>query len=93
MLTASFGMISYFTNNFESWLRETACERMFKVMIANARFVKYFWRFKIFSFGTVFFFFGITIYLLSKPSKKSKIAAIMRKKKKERLKALKKQED
>lgn len=93
MLTSSFGMISYFANNFESWLRETACERMFKVMIGNTKYIKYLYQLNVFSYSLVVFFFFVTGYLLTQPSKKSKIAAIMRKKKSERMKAMKKQED
>jgi hypothetical protein len=90
MLLSSMGMLAYLAANFESWMRNTAAERMFKLLIANARWVRYFYKFKIFSFGTILIFLGSVCYLLSQPSKKSKINQIMKQKKKERMDANKK---
>lgn len=87
MLTSSMGMLAYLVTTYESWLRNTAAERMFRLLISNARFVRYFYKFKIFSFGTCLVFFGALAYLLSQPSKKSKINQIMKEKKKERMEA------
>lgn len=92
MLLSSMGMLAYLASNFESWMRNTAAERMFKLLIANARWVRYFYKFKIFSFGIILVFFGSVGYLLSDPSKKSRINQIMKQKKKERIDANKKQD-
>lgn len=92
MLLSSMGMLAYLAANFESWMRNTAAERMFKLLIANARWVRYFYKFKIFSFGIIVIFLISVGYLLCQPSKKSKINQIMKQKKKERMEANKKQD-
>jgi len=92
MLTSSMGMLAYLVTTYESWLRNTAAERMFRLLISNARFVRYFYKYKIFSFGTVIVFFGALCYLLSQPSKKSKINKIMKEKKTERMEANKRKD-
>ena len=92
MLTSSMGMLAYLVTTYESWLRNTAAERMFKLLISNAKFVRFLYKFKIFSFGTVIMFFVSLSYLLSQPSKKSKINKIMKEKKRERMEANKKKD-
>lgn len=93
MLLTSLGLISFLTLEFETFLRFTVCERIFKHMLTNAAFVKYIYRYDLTEFGLVAVFFTVTVYLLSVPSKKSMIAKIMQKKKKERMEQNKKEEE
>ena len=73
LLMASMGMISYLSQNYSSWLRNTAMERLFTVLISHARYLKVLYHYKVFSYGVVFFFFASTGFLLTRPSKKSKV--------------------
>ena len=92
MLLASLGLISFLTLEFESFLRYTVCERLFKHILTNAAVIKYIYRYDLTEFGLVAVFFVVTAYLLSIPSKKSMIAKIMQKKKKERMEQNKNEE-
>lgn len=85
MLITSLGMISFLTLEFETFLRFTACERIFKHLLTNAAIIKYMYAYDLTELGMVAVFFGVTGYLLTVPSKKSKIAKIMMQKKRERM--------
>jgi hypothetical protein len=85
MLLTSLGLITFLCREFESFLRYTACERIFKHLITNARFIKIIYQLKIVELGIVGVFLVVTVYLLTVVSKKSKIAKIMKNKKKERM--------
>ena len=73
MLITTFGLLSFLTINFESFLRDTACERLFKLLIKNSKLIKWLYYYKIFCWGTVIAFFLILGYLLTVPSKKSHV--------------------
>ena len=85
MLIASLGLISFLCLQFETFLRFTVCERIYKHLLTNAAFVKYVYQYDLTELGLVAVFVGVTCYLLSVSSKKSKIAKIMQQKKKERM--------
>jgi LMBR1 domain-containing protein 1 len=93
MLITSLGLISFLTLEFESFLRYTVCERIFKHVLTNAAIIKYIYKYDLTEFGLVAVFLVVTVYLLSIPSKKSMIAKIMQKKKKERMEQNKKEEE
>lgn len=93
MLLTSLGLISFLTLEFESFLRFTVCERLFKHLLTNAALIKYIYKYDLTEFGLITVFFVVTVYLLSIPSKKSMIAKIMQKKKKERMEQNKKEEE
>jgi hypothetical protein len=93
MLITCLGLISFLTLEFESYLRYTVCERIFKHMLTNAALVKYIYMYDLTEFGLIGVFCIVTVYLLSVPSKKSMIAKIMQKKKKERMEQNKKEEE
>lgn len=85
MLLTSLGLITFLCREFESFLRFTTCERIFKHLITNARFINIIYRLKVVELGVVGVFLVVTAYLLTVTSKKSKIAKIMKMKKKERM--------
>jgi LMBR1 domain-containing protein 1 len=92
MLITSLGLLSFLCNSFESFLRYTACERIYKHLLSNAALIKNIYKYDLIEFGMVGVFLFVTGYLLSVPSKKSKIAKIMNQKKKERMEANKEQD-
>lgn len=85
MLLTSLGLCSYLSQEFETFLRFTACQRIYKYMLSNARLIKYVYQFSLIEFSFIIFFLLVTGYLLSIPSRKSKIAKLMQEKKKQRL--------
>jgi hypothetical protein len=85
MLLTSLGLISFLTLEFETYLRFTVVERVFKHMLTNAAIVKYVYYYDLTEFGLIGMFLIITVYLLSIPSQKSRIAKLMQQKKKERM--------
>jgi hypothetical protein len=93
MLIASLGLISFLTLEFESFLRFTACEVIFKHLLTNAATIKYMYAYDLTELGMVVVFVCVTCYLLSIPSKKSKIAKIMQQKKKERMEQNREQDE
>lgn len=93
MLVTSLGLISFLTLEFESYLRFTACERIFKHLLTNAAGIKMIYQYDASEFGLVIVFVLVTGYLLSVPSKKSQIAKIMQAKKRERMEQNQKEED
>lgn len=93
MLIASLGLISFLCLEFETFLRFTVCERIYKHMLTNAAFVKYIYAYDLTELGLVVVFLLVTGYLLSVPSKKSKIAKIMQQKKRERMEQNQAQDD
>lgn len=86
MLVSSFGMLSYITLEFETFLRGSAVEKLWRVVLINVRGIKYIYLYKINSYFFVFWFFLVTAYLLTLSSKKSKITKLMREKKSQRMK-------
>lgn len=93
MLLTSLGLISFLTLEFETFLRFTVCERIYKHLLTNAAFIKYIYQYDLTELGMVVVFVCVTTYLLSVPSKKSKIAKIMQQKKKERMEQNQAKED
>ena len=85
MLISCFGLINYLTMEFQSYLRGTACERIWKVILSNTKYIKHIYRYKVHSYFFVIFFILVTLFLLALPSKKSKITKLMRDKKRERM--------
>lgn len=85
MLLTCLGLISFLTLEFETYLRFTVVERIYKHLLTNAAVVKYVYSYDVTEFGLVIVFLFITVYLLSVPSQKSKIAKIMQQKKKDRM--------
>lgn len=93
MLIASLGLISFLCLEFETFLRFTVCERIYKHLLSNAALVKYVYQYDLTELGLVVVFVVVTGYLLSVPSKKSKIAKIMQQKKRERMEQNQAQDD
>lgn len=93
MLITSLGLVSFLALEFESFLRFTACEVIYKHLLTNPATIKYLYQYDVTELGMVGVFFAVTCYLLSVPSKKSKIAKIMQQKKKERLEQNKEQDE
>lgn len=93
MLLTSLGLISFLVLEFESFLRFTACERIFKHLFTNAAFIKYIYYYDLTEYGLIVVFLVITCYLLMIPSQKSRIAKLMTQKKKERMEMNKLEEE
>ena len=93
MLLTCLGLISFLTLEFETFLRFTVCERIYKHLLTNAAIIKYIYKYDLTEFGLISVFFIVTVYLLSIPSKKSEINKLMQEKKKERMEQNKKEDD
>lgn len=85
MLLTCLGLLSFLTLEFESFLRYTACERIYKYILANARGVKLLYKYNLNEYALVGMFVIVTAYLLSVPSRKSMIAKVLQTKKRERM--------
>ena len=93
MLLTSLGLISFLTLEFETYLRFTVVERIYRHLLTNAAIVKYVYYYDLTEFGLVIVFLLFTGYLLSIPSQKSRINKLMQQKKKERMEMNKVQDD
>jgi hypothetical protein len=93
MLLTSLGLISFLTLEFETYLRFTIVERIYRHLLTNAAIVKYVYYYDLTEFGLVIMFLFITGYLLTVPSQKSKIAKLMQQKKKDRMEMNKTEEE
>lgn len=93
MLLTSFGLINFLVLEFETFLRFTACERIFKHLFTNAAYIKYVYDYNITEYGLVAIFVIFTGYLLMIPSQKSRVAKLMNQKKKERMEMNKTEEE
>jgi len=83
-------MIIYFTQNMPQYMRFTQAQVLFDYIFKGVPFVGYLWSFRCAEFGQAVAFILASVYLLLKPSQKSRVQRIMQLKKRERTEAMKK---